>query len=127
MTEHNKHYYELDRNMSTTSNVNPKMKMSKEELGIKKEKHETRTGGLYPVGARSMEVRSKKNNIPHYYIGKHHKYEARKVIEDFELSYNIGTATTYLLRSANKHKSPVECIEKAIAHLQFELDKLKLK
>ena len=60
MTEHNKHYYELDRNMSTTSNVNPKMKMSKEELGIKKEKHETRTGGLYPVGARSMEVRSKK-------------------------------------------------------------------
>ena len=54
MTEHNKHYYELDRNMSTTSNVNPKMKMSKEELGIKKEKHETRTGGLYPVGARSI-------------------------------------------------------------------------
>ena len=127
MTEHNKHYYDLERNMNSTSNINPKMKMSKEELGIKKEKHETLTGGLYPVGARSMDVKPKNDKIPHYYIGKHHKYEARKVIEDFELSYNIGTATTYLLRSANKHKSPVECIEKAIAHLQFELDKLKLK
>jgi len=127
MTEHNKYYYEFDRNMSATSTINPKMKMSKEELGIKKEKHVTRTGGLFPVGARSMDLNPKNENIPHYYIGKHHKYEARKVIEDFELSYNIGTATTYLLRSANKHKSPVECIEKAIAHLQFELDKLKLK
>jgi hypothetical protein len=127
MTEHNKYYYDLDRNMNSTSNINPKMKMSKEELGIKKQKHETLTGGLYPVGARTMDVKPKNDKIPHYYIGKHYKYEARKVIEDFELSYNIGTATTYLLRSANKHKSPVECIEKAIAHLQFELDKLKLK
>ena len=87
MTKHNKHYYDLDRNMS-------------------KEKVDDR--------------------IPNYYIGKYHKYEARKVVEDFELTYNLGTATTYLLRSSNKHKSPVECIEKAIAHLQFELERLKL-
>ena len=87
MTEHNKYYYEYDRNSS-------------------KEKVDDR--------------------IPNYYIGKYHKYEARKVVEDFELSYNLGTATTYLLRSSNKHKSPVECIEKAIAHLQFELERLKL-
>tara|TARA_R110000824_G_scaffold361296_1_gene549256 strand:- start:1629 stop:1892 length:264 start_codon:yes stop_codon:yes gene_type:complete len=87
MTEHNKYYYELDRNMNTTD---------------------------------------KDRRIPNYYVGKHHGYEARKVVEDFELNYNIATATTYLLRSSNKHKSPEECIKKAIAHLEFELERLKL-
>ena len=64
--------------------------------------------------------------IPSYYIGKYHKYEARKVVEDFELTYNIGTAVTYLLRAHRKHDTPVDCIKKAIAHLEFELDKIKL-
>lgn len=65
------------------------------------------------------------NKIPEYYIGKTYKIEARKVVEDFDLTYNIGTAVTYLLRARRKHKSPVECIKKAIAHLEFELDKIK--
>ena len=63
--------------------------------------------------------------IPSYYIGKHHKYEARKVVEDFDLSYNCGTAVTYLLRAKRKHKSPIDCITKAITHLEFELERLK--
>ena len=63
--------------------------------------------------------------IPSYYIGKYHKYEARKVVEDFELTYNLGTAVTYLLRANRKHDTPVDCIKKAIAHLEFELEKLK--
>ena len=67
----------------------------------------------------------KMNKIPEYYIGKTYKIEARKVVEDFELTYNIGTAVTYLLRAKRKHKTPVECIKKAIAHLEFELDKIK--
>ena len=67
----------------------------------------------------------KDNRIPNYYIGIRYGYEARKVIEDFELSYNIGTAVTYLLRAERKHDSPIECIQKAINHLEFELEKLK--
>jgi len=63
--------------------------------------------------------------IPPYYIGKYHKYEARKVVEDFELSYNIGTAVTYLLRAEKKHDTPIDCIKKAIAHLEFELEKIE--
>ena len=63
--------------------------------------------------------------IPSYYIGKIHKYEARKVVEDFDLSYNCGTAVTYLLRANRNHQSPVDCIKKAIAHLEFELEKLE--
>ena len=68
----------------------------------------------------------KNNRIPIYYIGRRYKIEARKVIEDFDLSYNVGTACTYLMRANRKHKSPIECIQKAINHLEFELDKLKI-
>tara|TARA_R110000824_G_scaffold298247_1_gene486482 strand:+ start:207 stop:488 length:282 start_codon:yes stop_codon:yes gene_type:complete len=64
--------------------------------------------------------------IPSYYIGKYHKYEARKVVEDFDLSYNIGTCVTYCLRSKRKHSDGgIQDIKKAIAHLEFELERLK--
>ena len=124
MTNHSKYYYQYDRNMSATSDINPKMKMTKEELGLEKEVHETLTGGLYPVGARSMDVKSKDNRVPDYYKGKN-GYEARKVCDNFDLPYHLATATTYILRAYHKHDTPVDCITKAIAHLQFELDKIK--
>ena len=66
----------------------------------------------------------KDNRIPHYYIGNN-GYEARKVVSGFDLSYNIGTAVTYLLRADKKHATPIDCITKAIAHLEFELEKIK--
>ena len=76
--------------------INPKMLMSKEELGI-----------------------------PDYYVGKVYGYEARKVVEDFDLSYNLATACSYLFRAKNKHSDGgVQDIRKAINHLHFELDKL---
>lgn len=102
--KHSKHYYEFDRNMSTTLKINPKMFLSKEEL---------------------KEIDYSKEKIPSYYVGKTYGYEARKIVEDFNLSYNVGTAVTYLLRSDNKHDNPVDCIQKAINHLEFELDKIK--
>jgi len=64
------------------------------------------------------------DRVPEYYIGKE-GYEARKVCDNFDLTYHLATATTYILRAYRKHKSPVECITKAIAHLQFELEKIK--
>jgi len=106
---HSKHYYEEGRNKNTTTTsdscFNKKMLLTKEELGL--------------------NVDYSKDKIPNYYIGKVYGYEARKVIEDFDLSYNIGTATTYLLRAKRKHTTSVECIQKAINHLEFELDKIK--
>ena len=120
MTKKSKYYYELDRN-STSTTVNPKMKMSKEELGIEK-KHITRTGGLFPTGTRSMDVKQD-NRVPNYYKGKN-GYEARMVCDNFDLPYHLATATTYILRSYHKHDTPVDCLQKAIAHLQFELEKI---
>jgi hypothetical protein len=72
----------------------------------------TRTGGLHSD-----------SRVPSYYKGKN-GYEARKVCDNFNLTYHLGSATKYILRAYHKHKSPKECISKAIAHLQFELEKL---
>jgi hypothetical protein len=73
----------------------------------------------------------KEIDIPSYYIGNN-GYEARKVISGFNLSYNVGTATTYLLRCGKKKEEGmsdidkhIEDIEKAINHLKFELEILK--
>jgi hypothetical protein len=62
-------------------------------------------------------------DIPSYYKGRN-GYMAKDVVSNFDLSYNIGTAVTYLLRAKNKHQDGgVEDIRKAINHLHFELAK----
>ena len=63
-------------------------------------------------------------DIPSYYKGKN-GYMAKDVVSNFDLSYNIATAVTYLLRAKNKHQDGgVEDIRKAINHLHFELDRI---
>ena len=70
----------------------------------------------------------KKHPEPHYYSGRKYGYSARKVGEDFDLSYNVGTACSYLMRAGKKEGNPAEQdIQKAINHLHFELDKLYKK
>jgi len=70
--------------------------------------------------------------IPNYYKGITYGYEARKVVEDFDLNYNLGSSVTYLLRAGKKTyvnnnsiDSAIADIEKTINHLTFELEKLK--
>ena len=72
-----------------------------------------------------MPIDYKETTEPSYYSGTKYGYSARKVVEDFNLSYNVGTAVSYLLRAGKKEGNPVEQdIRKAINHLHFELDKL---
>ena len=72
-----------------------------------------------------MPIDYKKTPEPSYYTGKKYGYSARIVVEDFDLSYNVGTAVSYLLRAGKKEGNPAEQdIRKAINHLHFELDKL---
>ena len=98
MTEHNKYYYDFDRNMDSTVKINPRMKMSRKELGLKDPR------------------------VPEYYKGKN-DYEARKVCDNFDLPYHLATAVTYILRAYKKHNTPISDLKKAIAHLEFELEK----
>jgi len=69
------------------------------------------------------------DRVPSYYIGTNTKrnYQARYVVSDFDCTYNIGTAVTYCLRSSRKHDTPVEDLRKAIAHLEFEIERLNEK
>ena len=99
-----KWYYDTDRNLDNSKQmINPKMLLSKEELGI-------------------LE-------IPGYYKGDNN-YTAREVCDNFNLSYHIATATTYLIRAgkkteegmSNKDKK-IEDLKKAIHHIQFEIQK----
>ncbi len=72
-----------------------------------------------------MPIDYKETAEPSYYSGTKYGYSARRVVEDFELSYNLGTAVSYLLRAGKKEGNPAEQdIRKAINHLHFELDKL---
>jgi len=71
-----------------------------------------------------VEWQFKDKRVPEYYKGKN-GYEARKVCDNFDLPYHLATATTYILRAYHKHDTPVECLKKAIAHLEFELEKIE--
>ena len=75
--------------------------------------------GWYPKPDKLKDER-----VPDYYKGKN-GYEARKVCDNFDLTYHLGTATTYILRAYHKHDTPVDCLKKAIAHLEFELEKIQ--
>ena len=100
MGKHNKYYYEFDRNMDATSNIEPLANLHARER--------------FPL---------KDNRVPDYYRGRD-GYEARKVCDNFNLPYHLATATTYILRAYHKHDTPVDCLKKAIAHLEFELEKI---
>ena len=66
----------------------------------------------------------KEQEIPEYYKGKN-GYMAKDVVANFELTYNVGTAVTYLLRAKHKHDDGgIQDIRKAINHLHFELNEL---
>ena len=72
-----------------------------------------------------MPIDYKETTEPSYYSGTKYGYSARKVVEDFDLSYNCGVAVSYLIRAGKKEGNPAEQdIQKAINHLHFELDKL---
>ena len=63
------------------------------------------------------------DDTPSYYQGLFKGIEAHDVIDDFLLTYNVGTAVTYLLRAGKKPNNPkAQDIQKAIDHLKFELE-----
>lgn len=100
---------------------NPKRYFTKEEFNRLNNKYnDTKIeGDSTPIGIRE---------IPNYYTGEILGIRAKDVISDFNLSYNVGTAVTYLLRAGNKpDNSYQQDLEKACHHLQFELERIKNK
>ena len=68
----------------------------------------------------------KEKDTPNYYKGIFKGIKANEVIDDYLLTYNVGTAVTYLLRAGKKADNPkAQDIQKAIDHLEFELELIK--
>jgi len=114
-TKHSEHYYEKGRNTNCTFSCTSDNCKCRDNLEAQLEKGERLT---------FVKPKSKDNRVPEYYKGKN-GYEARKVCDNFELPYHLATATTYILRAYHKHDTPIDCLTKAIAHLEFELEKIK--
>ena len=68
----------------------------------------------------AVEKKELVNHPKHYRPGT---YEVIKVIEAWDLNFNIGNAVKYLGRLGKKDK-PKQEIQKAIWYLQRELEKL---
>ena len=111
MGKKDKSYYEYDRNMSHSEN---RVEFIKKMQAIE-------------YGTEYIEPKKKQNKTPEYYIGSE-GLEAIDVVHQFDLSYDLGNACSYILRSKRKHADEgYECIKKAIQHLKYELRKIKKK
>lgn len=62
------------------------------------------------------------NNPPHYTEGR--LYEPIKVINDWDLNFNLGNAIKYISRAGRKGNA-IEDLEKAKFYLQYEISRLK--
>ena len=61
---------------------------------------------------------------PNHYGGEKNPYEAIKVIEAWDLGFNLGNAVKYIAR-ADKKKNQLEDLEKSSWYINREIDKLK--
>tara|TARA_R110000796_G_scaffold118508_2_gene232226 strand:- start:478 stop:792 length:315 start_codon:yes stop_codon:yes gene_type:complete len=63
-------------------------------------------------------------NHPNHYGGEDNPYEAIKVIEAWDLGFNLGNAIKYISR-ANKKGKNIEDLKKTIWYINREINKLK--
>ena len=67
-----------------------------------------------------------KVNHPNHYGGEDNIYEAIKVIEAWELNFNLGNTLKYISRAGKKNNSElVQDLEKALWYLNREINKIK--
>jgi hypothetical protein len=64
-----------------------------------------------------------KVNHPLHYGGKDNPYEAIKVIEAWDLGFNLGNVVKYISRAGKKGDNYLEDLRKAKAYIEFEIIK----
>lgn len=68
----------------------------------------------------------KKNLIHPDYYGGDSKYEATKVINHYNLNFNLGNVVKYILRAGKKHRdTKLEDLKKAKNYIDFEITRLE--
>lgn len=71
-------------------------------------------------------------NHPSHYGGENNPYEVIKVIDAYNLNFNLGSALKYLLRkdkpsTISEKDRRIEDLNKAIWYIQHEIENLKIK
>ncbi len=64
---------------------------------------------------------------PAYYGGADNLYECIKVIEAWQLGFNLGNCVKYVSRAGKKSGNILEDLEKAAWYLNREIDNIKKK
>lgn len=65
-------------------------------------------------------------NHPAHYGGADNIYETIKVIDAWNLNFNLGNAVKYISRAGKKDKTKtVEDLKKAVFYLEYEINKLQ--
>lgn len=65
-------------------------------------------------------------NHPQHYGGENNPYEAIKVIDAWDLGFNLGNTVKYIARNGKKDpEKEIEDLEKARVYLTFEIEKRK--
>jgi hypothetical protein len=62
---------------------------------------------------------------PAYYGGKDNPHEPIKIIEYYELNFNMGNVVKYILRAGLKTPDKIEDLKKAIWYLGREIENLE--
>lgn len=69
---------------------------------------------------------SEQVNHPEHYGGQDNPYEAIKVIEAWEMNFNLGNTIKYISRAGKKEKGKIiQDLEKAKWYLEREINNLK--
>jgi hypothetical protein len=64
-------------------------------------------------------------NRPAYYGGNENPYEPIKIIEHYDLNFNMGNVVKYILRAGLKTPDKIEDLKKAIWYLGREIENLE--
>ena len=84
----------------------------------------------YPTQEDIIEFNIKENrkkemvDHPNHYGGEDNPYEAIKVIEDWDLGFNLGNAVKYIAR-ADKKGNKLQDLEKSSWYINREIKKLE--
>lgn len=86
---------------------------------------QTKEAGMNYLMMTEKQIENKnrqENTQPSYYVSN--GLEARKVIDAFNLNFNLGNVIKYTLRAGKKGKA-TEDLRKAIEYLHYEIERLE--
>lgn len=78
----------------------------------------------YEATSNIINKNNKPDNVnhPNHYGGMDNPFEAIKIIEHYDLNFNLGNAVKYVLRAGKKDDFKQD-LEKAVWYLQREINK----